>query len=799
MDVKLTAILSAKVDAFVNGINQATGKLQALGTQTEQTSKKAQSSIKEMGNVSSLILGNLAGGTLGALGGSFGVAGAAIGTFADKAISLTMQISKVSDQFNAYRIVLQNVTGSQIAAANAFDFAIQKANESGFEIGQVTQAYKGFIGSGRQAGLSLTELNAIFQGTTRYGATFALTSDEMSGSLLALSQMLSKSTVSAEELRGQLGERMPGAFSLFAKAMGVSESKLGKMLEQGQVLAKDALPKFAAELEKASASKYSKNLDTISGSFTVLTNNVNLLLDAIGQSSQINNFFSSFNKGLTNVVANLAALVKSGEWAAFFSALGGNQAAMGMGAVERAFQSRKGFSQMDETGRTSKIYQQIELVSNLQKRLDSLSAVYAKTGQKEAEYFQTRANVEKATAFLDSLIKIDEELNKAERPIKGIVSPKIVDPKITAKLLDEYVALQLNASQSITDSLQRVRDISISLIIDETERKRAELKAQAADSRVKVETEVQNEQQKAREIRLINEKLDQDLRALAAKPQAITSRSIGGQQVDTSIQSSRNALQMNLFGGTDPLNTKGLENAMNKLLGVLKQKSDDINNSAKDAAKTIQASMEGMVRSSLGGLGGIAEKQINEIVARFNQLPEGIQAMKLKMATMLSMAADTLGKGFEAFGEALATGKNPFAAFGKAMLKSLGEILSLIGRQMLQRAAILFALGAATSGFSTGYAAKMALGGAALITAGSAISSVKLAKGGLAFGPTLATVGDNVGASYDPEVVSPLSKLREYMGGGGQTIRVEGIISNDTIRLSNSRGSQTRQSLRGRG
>jgi len=214
--------------------------------------------------------------------------------------------------------------------------------------------------------------------------------------------------------------------------------------------------------------------------------------------------------------------------------------------------------------------------------------------------------------------------------------------------------------------------------------------------------------------------------------------------------------------------------------------------------ETITSSMEGMVRSSLGGLGGIAEKQINEIVARFNQLPEGIQAMKLKMATMLSMAADTLGKGFEAFGEALATGKNPFAAFGKAMLKSLGEILSMIGRQMLQRAAILFALGPVTSGFSTGYAAKMALGGAALITAGSAISSVKLAKGGLAYGPTLATVGDNIGASYDPEVVSPLSKLREYMGGG-QTIRIQGEISNDTIRLSNERGTQTRQSLRGRG
>ncbi|WP_110930962.1 phage tail protein [Paenibacillus bouchesdurhonensis] len=43
----------------------------------------------------------------------------------------------------------------------------------------------------------------------------------------------------------------------------------------------------------------------------------------------------------------------------------------------------------------------------------------------------------------------------------------------------------------------------------------------------------------------------------------------------------------------------------------------------------------------------------------------------------------------------------------------------------------------------------------------------KLAKGALAFGPTLAVVGDNKGAAADPEVIAPLSKLQDYMDGGG--------------------------------
>lgn len=42
----------------------------------------------------------------------------------------------------------------------------------------------------------------------------------------------------------------------------------------------------------------------------------------------------------------------------------------------------------------------------------------------------------------------------------------------------------------------------------------------------------------------------------------------------------------------------------------------------------------------------------------------------------------------------------------------------------------------------------------------------RLARGGLAYGPTLAMVGDNRGAVADPEVIAPLSKLESIMGGG---------------------------------
>lgn len=48
----------------------------------------------------------------------------------------------------------------------------------------------------------------------------------------------------------------------------------------------------------------------------------------------------------------------------------------------------------------------------------------------------------------------------------------------------------------------------------------------------------------------------------------------------------------------------------------------------------------------------------------------------------------------------------------------------------------------------------------------------KLARGGLAYAPTLAMVGDNRNAGTDPEVIAPLSKLKDIIGEGGDITEV---------------------------
>ena len=69
----------------------------------------------------------------------------------------------------------------------------------------------------------------------------------------------------------------------------------------------------------------------------------------------------------------------------------------------------------------------------------------------------------------------------------------------------------------------------------------------------------------------------------------------------------------------------------------------------------------------------------------------------------------------------------------------------------------------------------------------------EFAEGGLVYGPTTALIGEGVGTTAsNPEVVAPLDKLKQYMGGGNQNIIVEGVLKGNDIYLSNRNTSINR-------
>lgn len=133
--------------------------------------------------------------------------------------------------------------------ARQMEFLRSTAVSSGVAVGDLGPAFLRFAAATKAANLPLQVTNDLFAAVTRASGTLGLSGEQVSGMLEALSQMASKGTVSMEELRQQLGDRLPGALSLVAQGLSITEAELIKLVESGQLTARDMFPALTQALK----------------------------------------------------------------------------------------------------------------------------------------------------------------------------------------------------------------------------------------------------------------------------------------------------------------------------------------------------------------------------------------------------------------------------------------------------------------------------------------------------------------------------------------------------------------------
>jgi tape measure domain-containing protein len=134
--------------------------------------------------------------------------------------------------------------------ANAMKFVKDESKRLGLEIEKATGAFIKIAAAAKGTSLEGEGVKEVFSGVSEAATALQLNSEQTEGALRALEQIISKGKVQAEELRGQLGERLPGAFQIAARAMGVTTKELDKLMSTGQITAEEFVPKFAKQLRK---------------------------------------------------------------------------------------------------------------------------------------------------------------------------------------------------------------------------------------------------------------------------------------------------------------------------------------------------------------------------------------------------------------------------------------------------------------------------------------------------------------------------------------------------------------------
>jgi len=188
----------------------------------------------------------------------------------------------------------------------------------------------------------------------------------------------------------------------------------------------------------------------------------------------------------------------------------------------------------------------------------------------------------------------------------------------------------------------------------------------------------------------------------------------------------------------------------------------------KDALKKLQEEKAKLESLGLPIQVAAVDKEIDEMNNKIESLGDTFQTTAQGISNVISgFLADSFTSLAENIGNALSGGDiKPLEHFQKL----LAEALINIGKMLIQYGTMMQIAFAAPDPF---VAIAAGVGAVALGTIiknrlkQSAVDPTAFANGGIVSGPTMGLMGEYPGAQNNPEVIAPLDKLKDLIGGGG--------------------------------
>lgn len=243
--------------------------LQGLGPSTGQSVSGGLQNIRNNA-ASTNEVATLLKNTLSALGAGFGIS---------EMIRFGKALLDTQIQLDKARNAMTLVAGSAAYAKGEMEWLRAESDRVGINFIVASQAFAKFASATRGTGISMSQVRETFIAVAEASTRMGLTVDQQQSVFLALEQMVSKGTVSMQELKLQLANSLPGATAIAARSLGVTQKELYKLVESGQLLTSDFLPKFTAQLQKdlplgAAAESAAAKVNRLSNAWTDFKANI---------------------------------------------------------------------------------------------------------------------------------------------------------------------------------------------------------------------------------------------------------------------------------------------------------------------------------------------------------------------------------------------------------------------------------------------------------------------------------------------------------------------------------------------
>ena len=247
-----------------------------------------------------------------------GVAGAGVGLAVDavaSGIGYAKEAAVYASEIEKLRIALKGVTKDQETFEKGLAVISETSKKLNVPIAASTKQFTTLSASVLGAGGTIEDAETVFTGVSNAIKATGGNAEDVQSAIRAMSQIFGKGKVSAEELQGQLGERLAGAVVKFAEANGSSLQKLQKDLRDGTV-GLDQVITFAEKLNVDFADTAEKVANSSADAGQRLKVQMDDLKLAVGQAvlpigAAFQQMFADIVSGITENKGMMDALVNS--------------------------------------------------------------------------------------------------------------------------------------------------------------------------------------------------------------------------------------------------------------------------------------------------------------------------------------------------------------------------------------------------------------------------------------------------------------------------------------------------------
>jgi lambda family phage tail tape measure protein len=707
--------------------------------------------------------------------------GASIGATAALVRQSIVSTAEYAAEISKLNIALKGVTGTSSEYARAQQAIKSISQDFNVPILDATQSFTRLSASVKGAGGNIKDANLVFRNVTAaIKATGGSTADTQSA-LLAMSQVFSKGKVSAEELSGQLGERLPGAVALFAKSTGRTLPQLQKDLEQGTVGLND-LMKFVAALGPQYAETAKKMASSTDEAGARMENALKKMQLAFGE------FFKPVGAGIQDLITKFANLTTAAIESSRRSAIeiAANQKAFEQASKEQGNRGLLGFldpkfrerynqlSTTEKNKELEKLKTELDKPSNYQDpkgnetkgmtekefQLEKALAIYRQQGQQII--FQNL----KSIAILEGQIAESQE-KKDFAKVKSLNFEKL-QYEITNKTQESYVKLMELGTKINLEEDKRKKQLLIiqatvqkNILSNEIELFQSQRKREIENNIVKSQKQQTEELDKQKDkYDEIKRKMQQMLYEQAdANQKQLTEAGLRKQYRNDPKALAAELGDLKVRQTYSELLKQETEKARQAEMGNedFQQIVDGLNASREEALKT-----------------AYAIRQINEEIDKLNAADigqgfrDGLKGFTDGIGTLnqnVSALTTNTFKGLsDSIVELATTGKANFKDFANSIIKDMIRILTqqLILKPIVQGIGNLFGPAASATGFGSGYTNPVTGVGTAgpnfgfanggIMTTSGPMPLKRYANGGIANSPQLAIYGEG----RKPEAYVPL-------------------------------------------